>query len=280
MQTPFKLALLVAMVFFVVSFQLAEAKRLGGGKSFGSRPSYSQSQRSPDSANRASNNRQANAPAQNNRRGLLGGLLGGLLMGSLLGALFFGGGFSGFGFADILLIILVGVAIWFVFKMLRQRAAPTTATTPQHHSFRDTPQNTGSTGGLFGGYANQQTAAPFDEAGFLQTAKDLYTQLQIAWDADDLNQLRRMTTDKVFAELQTQRAERQGITKTEITTVEARLVEVKHIGGESVASVLFDVEMRELPETSFKHVHEIFHFVQSGQDWLLEGIQQVEDGNY
>ena len=94
------LTALVAVVMTLGAVQDAEAKRLGGGKSFGSRPGYSQPyQRStpPSAASPAAGAATSRAAAQNatqrqalsNRGGLMG-MLGGLALGGLLGALFFG----------------------------------------------------------------------------------------------------------------------------------------------------------------------------------------------
>ena len=78
----------------------ADAARLGGGRSFGSRPSMSQPAQAPSAMQRQSTQqRQQAAQAQQPQRkgflGGMGGLLGGLLAGSLIGSLLFGGGFNG-----------------------------------------------------------------------------------------------------------------------------------------------------------------------------------------
>ena len=77
----------------------ADAARLGGGRSFGSRPSMSQPAQAPSAMQRQSTQqRQQAAQAQQPQRkgflGGMGGLLGGLLAGSLIGSLLFGGGFA------------------------------------------------------------------------------------------------------------------------------------------------------------------------------------------
>lgn len=131
MQLTLKLSLLVLCSFILMNIQNVEAKRFGGGgKSFGS------------SAHRNAASEKSNPTRTANtqkRSGFLGGLLGGLLAGSLLGALFFGG-FSGFGFVDIVLLVLLGVIAWFVLKKLRQRTTsttPTTESTPKTESTLD-----------------------------------------------------------------------------------------------------------------------------------------------
>lgn len=130
MPITLKLSLFILCSFLIISFQDVEAKRFGGGKSFSSRPHSNTTRQATDDKSRPNN------PSHSQKRsGFLGGLLGGLLAGSLLGALFFGG-FSGFGFVDILLLVLLGVIAWLVFKKLRQRTTTSTesTSTPQSES--------------------------------------------------------------------------------------------------------------------------------------------------
>lgn len=110
------------------------AARLGGGKSFGSRPAYSVPyQRSPSAAQpgmsqpgAAAQQPAYSAAAQRNQamrdsmrqRGGLMGMLGGLALGGLLGAMLFGGGFEGINFLDILLF--AGVA-FLLFRLFAAR---------------------------------------------------------------------------------------------------------------------------------------------------------------
>lgn len=265
----------------LMTLQTAEAGRLGGGKSFGSRPSYNQSyQRSPQQAkpsdkNSSTTNNPSPTATPANNKGFFGRLLGGLLMGGLLATLLYYGG------STVLIIALIGLVIWLVLKVFKRRTAPATTAAPTtQQSLFDMPASSQTpSGGLFKEYQASTMPTDFDGVAFLQTAKALYTQLQAAWNAGDLTQLRQMTTDKVFGELQDQLRNSQSTNKTELATVDAQLLEVRRLGNEVVVSVLFDANMRELPETEFKSVREVYHFVQStyGRNWLLEGIQQVDD---
>lgn len=110
-----------AMLFvFVLTPVEAEAKKFGGGKSFGSSrqtsPAPAPAAR-PDSANPAQN-----AAAGAGRKGMMGGLLGGLLAGGLLAALIGGGAFEGIQFMDILII---GLLAFVIFRLLRRKAPAT-----------------------------------------------------------------------------------------------------------------------------------------------------------
>ena len=82
------------MIFTVTTTPIAEAKRFGGGKSFGksfkTAPAPKQKQQNTNTIGK-----QDTAKGASSKKGLMGGLLGGLLMGGLLASIFAGGGFEG-----------------------------------------------------------------------------------------------------------------------------------------------------------------------------------------
>lgn len=326
----------IKVVFYTVliSFSLllsgvgdAFAARLGGGKSFGSRPSYSQPYKRNNDVNQttpaqqpayqspASQRNQVAREAMAKRGGLMG-MLGGLALGGLLGAMLFGGAFEHINFLDILIF---GAIAFMLFKLLAARAQtgsrqasaeasgyrPAGVSTDEsafHHPYerRSDESSSGSseragfdTDVLFKkagavsattGFApSVSTALPadFDAVSFLNGAKAAYRQLQASWDSGDLSDLRALTTDKVFAELQDQIQQRVGTNQTELLKVDAELLEVRDIGTEREASVLFDVILRESAEDRPTQVREIWHFVRPKASkqptWFLDGLQQIED---
>ena len=133
--------------------------------------------------------------------------------------------------------------------------------------------------------APAEVPAGFDTAGFLDGARRAYRLLQEAWDSGDLGELRGLTTDDVFAELQDQLRARQGQNRTEVLHLDARLLEARQVAGELEASVLFDAFLREVDAASSAddrghQVKEVWHFIRplsSRQPtWFLDGIQQLE----
>lgn len=272
----------------------ADAARLGGGRSFGSRPSMSQPTQAPSGAfqrQQTAQQRQA-AQAQPQRKGLfggMGGLLGGLLAGSLIGSLLFGGGFSGGGIMDILLLgilLFVGLKL---FARARAKSSPVPAgNAPQEGMEPPLQRNDAATGwdSLRGqdAYAAQQPEvvipmpADFDADEFLRGAKMAYNRLQAAWDNRDLNDIAQFASPAVMEAVRQQLAEETEPSKTEILLVNAQLLNVANEGGEQRAQVYFDVLMRERPEQATpSNVREIWHFVRDldGGTWKLDGIQQV-----
>jgi predicted lipid-binding transport protein (Tim44 family) len=263
--------------------EMADAKRLGGGGSFGSRPSYSQKYSKPTAPSTPS--AQPSAPSSPlGGRGMFGGLLGGMLMGGLLGSLFFGGGFHG---PSLLDVVLIGGGLFLLFRFLRSRQPATyPASGPASATRPTTPNAVWDTLRA----SNPSTPPPppgpriptgFDAEDFLAGAKAAYTRMQAAWDSRDLTDLRQFTSDEVYREIQAQAAADPKPGTTEILLLEARVLEARTIGNQTVATVLFDAMLREEAGADrAEQIREAWHFSRYETDgnthWVVEGIQQLE----
>jgi predicted lipid-binding transport protein (Tim44 family) len=279
--------LLICAAYLCV--ETAEAARLGGGRSFGSRPSYQRSAPAPSAPQPGIRSPAPQAPAgMPSGMGRWGGMLGGLVMGSMIGSLLFGGGMhagGGFGLLDMLVI---GGGLFLLLRFLRSRRAATEAAVPggQGALF----ERVGARGGWGGLSGESPSGAPdaaapaippdFDADDFLKGARLIYTRLQSSWDRRDLKDIRQFTSPEVCREIEDQAAQDPHPGKTELLLITPRLLEVKTIEGRMVASVLYDVMLREDAEEAAKQVREIWHFSrpqdQPAAFWTLEGIQQVD----
>jgi predicted lipid-binding transport protein (Tim44 family) len=285
----FSVVLTVCLVYLLQ--EVAEAARLGGGRSFGSKPSYQRSAPAPSPAQPgvAQQPRQNPATAPGVMGGRWGGMLGGLLMGGLIGSMLFGG--EGMGGPGLLDILLIGGGLFLLMRFLRARRMATQSASgagmadPFHA--RSTQQGWGESGlaagkGLPAAEPQALVLPPgFDADEFIQGAKAIYTRLQVSWDKRDLDDIRSFTSPEVFAEIRQQAQDDPQPGKTEILLVDARLLEVRQADGREIASVLYDVMMREGAEERLaKQVRETWHFSRdaaaTGSHWVLEGIQQVE----
>ncbi|MGE3848231.1 MAG: Tim44 domain-containing protein [Gammaproteobacteria bacterium] len=276
----------------------AEAKRMGGGSSFGSRPSHSAPYKRQATPAQVSPARQQ-AMAQNqvardglrNRGGLMG-MLGGLAIGGLLGALLFGGAFENLNMMDFLVF---GAIAFMLYKLLAarrgtpqpayQRASSAPTTRPAPSDYTPPPVAAGAagaapgesldTGDWFrrGGSAAATPAgtedvdfnqalvpADFDQAGFLAGARIAYRDLQRAWDARDLATLRRLATDGMYVELEQRLAELAADNHTAVLKLEAELLEAREAGDQWEAVVLFDAILREEADDQARQVREVWHF--------------------
>lgn len=125
------------------------------------------------------------------------------------------------------------------------------------------------------------TPAGFDTAAFLEDVKHCYMDLQRAWDARDFAEIRGLTTDKVFAEIQDQLKSSSESNNTDVLNLDADLLEIRELSSEFEAVVLFDAVMREAADEQANQVREVWHFVKAksgfNAKWILDGIQQLED---
>ena len=300
--TPIAAFLLIALSLSLVGMSDADAKRFGGGSSFGGRSAYSAPyQRSALPPSRSASQQQATAQNQAARQGMasrggLMGMLGGLALGGLLGSLFFGGTFENFNFMDIL--VLGGIA-YLLYKLFAAKAGAVQRPAYNRSAYDDKPQPmqpnpAGFNTDILFKKDNKPTAAQdtgfnnpgavpdgFDPQAFLTGAKRAYTTLQKAWDERDLAEIRGLTTDKVFAEIQAQLKASATENHTDLLKLNAELLEVREIGSELEAVVLFDAIMREDIDAQTEQVREVWHFVKPKisiqPKWLLDGIQQLED---
>lgn len=292
----------ILAAFFLLACALylpddADAARMGGGRSFGSRPSMTQPAQRP--MQRQSPAAQA-APGATKPGmfGGMGGLFGGLLAGTLLGSLLSGNGAGGGGFMDLILIAILAFIAWKLFarfKAQRQGASydqnqAASQGFGQDAQFDQSPLRRQSQdsawnrlNSAFGGAQQQaqESAIPadFNTEEFLRGAKMAYTRMQKDWDERDLNDISQFATPTVMRELTQQAKEDPGPSHTEIMMVNAELVGVEQEGENTRAQVLFDVMMREDPsQTAPENVREIWHFLRIGKNgnWKLDGIQQVE----
>jgi predicted lipid-binding transport protein (Tim44 family) len=117
-------------------------------------------------------------------------------------------------------------------------------------------------------------------------AEHAYRQLQASWDKGDLTDIRNLTTDAVYKELESQIRQRHGgENRTEVLKLKTQLLDVKEASGQWQATVLYNALLREVDEASGTRpdpewVREVWHFVRSAQSdqptWFLDGIQQLE----
>ena len=289
------LSVFIGLFMSVSVISDAEAKRMGGGKSFGSK--MFQQKPAKRTSSQPSKAQQQNAQQKQamSKKGGMMGLLGGLMIGGLLGALFFGGAFENINFIDILLI---GGIAFLLFKLLarkgRQQAAtangapvdleeePYQARQSSNNygsgdaSFDEEPENVLETGKIPRG---------FDQRRFLNGAESVYQLLQKAWDNREPGDLRQFCTDSVFSELQEQIRSRSGNSETEIVSLKSELVNVVISGNSTEATVVFNAELKEHDDENnpaeITHAQEAWYFVRpdnrNEHNWLLDGIQQVED---
>lgn len=278
----FLMILTIALTTLSLFAVTAEAKRFGGGGSFGKQRSMApqQAQRAPSAAPTAAP--APAAPAGNKWMGPLAGLA----IGAGLGAMFAGGmGGMGGAMGNILMMLLAGAAVMFLISMFRKKQSQQQST---QYAGAGAPYNEPQqaqqpqSSGYLGGTTTTQTGnipADFPVESFLRSAKTSFIRLQAANDRKDLNDIREYTTPEMFAEISMQLQERDNAPqKTDVIAINAQLLEVANEGDWAIASTRFTGQLSENGGTP-ENVDEVWHVQKNLRDdkavWLLSGIQQT-----
>ncbi|MDN3610461.1 Tim44 domain-containing protein [Vibrio ostreicida] len=282
---------LVALIMVSVAITpIAEAKKFGGGKSFGksfkTAPAPKQKQQNTNTVGKE----QGAKSASSSKKGLMGGLLGGLLAGGLLAA-FFGGAFEGIQFMDILIMGAIAFVLFKVMKgvlaskqgsLNQQRQQPAFGGSapkfeqPNVHNFEQT--QTGSQGG-FGTQTDVPLNFPsgFDQTAFINGAREHYRILQGAWNHDQLDTIQEYVSASLFEDLKQERAKLQGEQHTDVMYVDAEIVRADHDEKTAQLSLQFSGRYRDSAENVEEDIEDIWHLERdltaANAPWLIVGIQ-------
>ena len=294
---------MMAFTFFA-TMQVAEAKRFGGGGSFGyskqvapKKFNSTKPSSKTDAASAKNNTTAAGARTSGASRFL--GPLAGIAAGGLLAAMLFGDGFDGIQLLDVLLIALVA---FLLFSFLKKRQATmmqpaysrdsspssfeaasrqTTTQMRENHAPTYDPYASGSLiGSGLSEQAESMTQKPdwFDEAGFMEAAKGHFVEIQKAWDALDSQELADYCTPELMAALQSEMDTFQaGENLTEVEELNAETVEMAIDGDYFIVSVRFSGFIREDRNDVAHAFNEIWHIrrLAAGEgNWQIAGIQQ------
>ncbi|CAG4888540.1 Tim44 domain-containing protein [Paraburkholderia gardini] len=297
---------LLAMVGLIMAGTLAsldaEARRMGGGRSFGRQSNTMQRSTTPPPAQPAQPAQQSAqgaqaqraqpapgaTPAPNRSRwlGPIAGLAAGLGIAALLSHFGLGEAFAG-AMANFIIIALIAmVAIWLIRKFIGRKRD---AGTPAYAGGAGSPTlNAGGTGystrepsytappsgpysAPLGGPSGTPalSAAPsvpanFDTEAFLRNAKVYFVRLQAAWDVGNMEDIREFTTPEMFAEVKVDLSSRGGeANQTDVVQLNADLLGVEDRGAEYLASVRFSGLIRETADASAEPFVEIWNLSKS-----------------
>ena len=301
------LAIMIAASALSIVIPEAQAKRMGGGASFG-RQSQNVARQAPAQSSQATNmSKPAAAPAAAAAapkpgmpwKGILGGALLGLGLGALFSSMGMGGAMASM-LSTLLMVGLLAAAGMFIFRMIKNRnggqgAQPAFAggySGAQQSRMPDIgsrlePQSNvtalQSAPMASGAAAVSQAAwgipADFDVPGFLRHTKTYYIRLQAAWDKADVNDIREFSTPEMFGELRLQLQERgASANHTDVVSLDAELMGIETTGNEYLASVKFSgliKEAADLPTAAFAEVWNLSKPINGQGGWVLAGIQSL-----
>ncbi len=273
------ITLFTAILALGLFAQEAEARRLGGGKSFGMSRNVSPSQSATPS--RATPPVQQAAPmAQPASAGMSRwlGPIAGLAAGIGLASLFSHFG-MGEGMANMVMIALLAFAAVALFRFLfrkppiQDRLAYAGNLSPVRYEPAQTP--TASTSAQFAVPA--VIPAEFDSEGFLRQAKLNFVRLQAANDAGNMEDIKQFSTPEFFAEVQLQYQERGRVQQqTDVVQLNAELLDITTEKTCHIASVRFFGQLREdagAPQV-FDEAWHLSKPVDDSSGWIIAGIQQ------
>ena len=285
-----------------------DAKKFGGGKSFGK---LFQTKPSPAKKTPANNNGSKQQQQKQASKGGLGkGLLGGLLAGGLIAALL-GGAFEGIQIMDIILIAVIAFVLLRLFKAMMQSKA--SAMEPQAaysgQQFKQSNDADTSNTNIFGqpvsgnsssfsGTPSQQDATfdeeqtggfgtaesipfnlphGFDINNFLSGARDHYRIIQQAWNDAELDKIEEYVSADLFSHLKQERAELEGTQHTEVMFVDAELVRADQENGIAELSIKFSGRYRDQVENIEEDITDIWHLQRDTREdnspWIIVGIE-------
>lgn len=301
-----KVTLWLSMITFTffATMQVAEAKRFGGGGSFGyskqiapKKFNSTKSSSKTDAASAKSNTTAAGTRTSGASRFL--GPLAGIAAGGLLAAMLFGDGFDGIQLLDILLIAL---AAFLLFSFLKKRQASMMqpaysrdqsqssyeteyrqAATQMRESHKPTYEPNAS-GSIIGSALSEQATPTmdkpewFDEASFIEASKAHFKAVQKAWDTLDAQELIDYCTPELMAALQSEMDSFQaGENHTEVEELNAETVDMAIDGEYFIVSVRFSGFIKEDRNDVAHAFNEIWHIrrLAAGEgNWQIAGIQQ------
>jgi predicted lipid-binding transport protein (Tim44 family) len=307
MKRSFAVLLALVSVLAFVQPDDADARRLGGGRSFGAQRSFtppaastSPSAAQPGAAsnpvmpaqpgsNFARPAAPATAPAAAGGASRWLGPIAGIAAGLGLAALFSHLGLSE-SFGSLLLVLLVaGVAVFVIRALLARRATPTQGPlrySPQAASpapfGRVEPSVPRFEPAWAGGTSATDTGSRpfppgFEPAPFAAEAKRQFRRLQEAYDRGDRAMLADVLTPQMLEEVGREIAQRGGHEPTVIDSLEAEVLDVSTEGREHWASVRFTGQSREDGRAAPERFDEVWNLVKpvdGSTGWRLAGIQQ------
>lgn len=290
----------------------AEARRMGGGKSFGRQSSNITQQRQAVQPPAATTNRSATpagasaaaggAAATQAKSGFsrflgpIAGIAAGLGIAALLSSLGMGGALLE-ALSSALLIALVVFAVIFVVRRLRGGSArPATQSAAQAPMYREstpqmpaTEQNTAfqTQQPLAGSAEVSQDIDPswfipadFDITSFLNNSKQQFRHIQALWDQGNPAALNEYLTDDLLKELTPEILAREGSQQTQIVLLNAELLGIEKVADGHLASVRYSGMLREDPNADAFSFEEVWNLYKAdGSGWLLAGIQQINSAN-
>ncbi|MCY1284007.1 hypothetical protein D9M70_328990 [compost metagenome] len=276
---------LALCVGLTLSLDVNAAKRMGGGKSFGSAPTHQTRQAAPaqQTPNTAAPAAAGKAAAASGASRWLGPLAG-IAAGGLLASMFMGDGFDGMQIFDFLIIGLIAFLI-FRFLAARKRAQqqghPAMAGHGPAPFQREMPQQQAP---IFGStapaVAQPSFNAPswFNEQRFIEAGREHFMSLQQHWDAAEMDKIAEFVTPQMLSFLKEERASLgEAYQSTYIDNLQVQLDGIDELADKTVATLTFNGVSKSSRFDQGEVFSESWRMERANGDnqpWLVAGIRQ------
>ena len=268
----------------------AEAKRLGGGGSFGMQrqvpakpvpPSPPAQQAAPTAPGAAP----AAAPGGRSWLAPIAGLAAGLGLAALMSHLGLGEEFANVVMIALLALVAVGLVRW-----LLRRLGPVAPQPERGLQYAGAEAAPGAAVPTSASSSGAQAAAPvavaapvlppdFDAAAFERIAKLIFIRMQAANDKADLHDLRQFATPEMFAVFKLELQDRgDAPQQTDVVQLAAEVVDFAQEPTRQIVSVRYHGLIREDGGGPAMPFDEVWHLVKpadASHDWAIAGITQV-----
>ncbi|WP_116963541.1 hypothetical protein [Fastidiosibacter lacustris] len=269
-----KLAVFFSLLMVALSgFQLAEAKRFGGGSSHG----YSRS--APTQTH--NNATHTNATQKQTGMGTFGKILTALGLGALFAWLFSAHGMTG------LLIVIALIAL--VVFIMRRKAMQHQINHKSNSNFQyQQPSSLHSVANAFTQHENVTTQSAMSsntiqngqlpdgtpETVFNHQALNLFNQLQSLNNKTGLEKIKSYITEDLYKSVINDIQSNEEL--AEFKDVSCKVIDCDRQGDQWIASVMFVGQVKENSSGDWQNFEEIWHFTREDGEhlWQVAGVQQ------
>jgi len=259
----------------------AQAKRFGGGKSFGNAPThqaFSPASSSAGAGAAAAAGRAA--PAAGGASRWLGPLAG-IAAGGLLASMFMGHGFEGLQFFDILIMAIIAFVIFrfIAARRRKQQEGLAPAGAPfQREAYQQPAQPIFGSSGQAPVRPVINAPAWFNEQSFLAAARGHFDALQKHWDANEMDKIGEFVTPQMLQFLRQERAsEGDGVLTTVFENLSVQLDGVDDRADKTIATLTFSGVSKSSQFDQGEAFSESWNMERpqgENQAWLIAGIRQ------
>lgn len=270
-------------VFLMVGLAVpdAEARRMGGGKSFGSAPMHKSKPAQRQQQQQAAPRNQQQNPAASSGASRWLGPLAGIAAGGLLASMLFGDGFQGLQLFDILIF---GLIAFVLFKLFSRRNAgamqrqPHPAGAPMEPPAQQNwPTQTASATDPAEQAVTLRAPDWFDAQSFLKGAEEHFFTLQRHWRDGDTAGMADYLDPAVLQQMLAARMDTPPSSNGFVEQLEVRLEGIEQRDGRTIATVGFTGLDRDFPEDEGERFDESWRLERAdgeNQPWVICGIRQ------